>query len=233
MPQTAPFRRILVVDLPNSGQASVNYAKNLTASGRGGGQYYPASVLNSLLGGGYSSRLNQEIRIKRGLSYGAGSSFAWRGSKSNFSTRTQTKNDSAAEVAELVMAEIKKLSEGSIADVELNPRKSVLTGNFGRNLETTGGLAAQIADLYAFGLSTSELNAYMNNVQAVSDKQIRDFAGANLMGGDIIIVGDYSVFKDDLAKRFPNTTVEVIKADELDLSTENLRKTAGTVKTDS
>lgn len=226
--QSALFRRILVVDLPNSGQASVNYAKNLTASGRAGAQYYPASVLNSLLGGGYSSRLNQEIRIKRGLSYGAGSSFAWRGSKSNFSTRTQTKNESAAEVAELVLAEIKKLTEGSIADVELSPRKSVLTGDFGRNLETTGGLAAQIADLYAFGLSPNELNAYMNNVQTVSDKQIRDFAGANLMGGDIIIVGDYSVFKNDLAKRFPNTTIEVIKADELDLSTENLRKTGGT-----
>jgi zinc protease len=223
-------RRILVVDLPKSGQASVNYAKNLATNGRGGDQYYPASVLNSLLGGGYSSRLNQEIRIKRGLSYGAGSGFAWRSSKSNFSTRTQTKNESAAEVAELVMAEIKKLTQGSIADVELNPRKSVLTGNFGRNLETTGGLAAQIADLYSFGLPTGELNDYMKRVQTVSDRQIRDFAGVNLIGGDIIIVGDYAVFKDDLAKRFPNTTIEVIKADDLDLSKENLRRTGEAVK---
>jgi zinc protease len=222
--QSALFRRILVVDLPNSGQASVNYAKNLTASGRGGTQYYPASVLNSVLGGGYSSRLNQEIRIKRGLSYGAGSGFAWRSGSSNFSTRTQTKNESAAEVAELVMAEIKKLTDGAIADVELVPRKSVLTGNFGRNLETTGGLAAQIADLYSFGIPTGELNAYMNSVQAVTDKQIRDFAGANLTGGDLIIVGDYAKFKDDLAKRFPNLTVEVIKADELDINKDNLRK---------
>lgn len=220
----ALLKRILVVDLPNSGQAAVNYTKNLQSIGRTRTDYYPASVLNSVLGGGYSSRLNQEIRIKRGLSYGAGSSFAWRGTKSNFGTRTQTKNESAAEVAELVMAEIKKLTEGSTADVELTPRKSVLTGNFGRNLETTGGLAAQIADLYSFDISTGELNAYMTKVQAVSDKQIRDFAGANLMGGDLVIVGDYAKFKDDLAKRFPNMTIEVVKADELDISKDNLRK---------
>jgi zinc protease len=221
----ALLRRILVVDLPNSGQAAVNYSKNLEDVSRGRNEYYyPASVLNSVLGGGYSSRLNQEIRIKRGLSYGAGSSFAWRDSKSNFGTRTQTKNESAAEVAELVMAEIKKLTDTPTADVELVPRKSVLTGNFGRNLETTGGLAAQIADLYSFGIPTGELNAYMNSVQAVNDKQIRDFAGANLTGGDLVIVGDYAKFKDDLAKRFPNMTVEVIKADELDISKDNLRK---------
>jgi zinc protease len=211
-------KRILVVDLPNSGQASVNYARRIRGIGRSEGQYYPAIVLNSVLGGGYSSRLNQEIRIRRGLSYGAGSSFAWRSYDTNFSTRTQTKNESAAEVAELVVAEVVKLTDGRIEENELIPRKSVLTGNFGRNLETTGGLTAQIADLYAFGLPTSELNAYMQNVQTVSDDQIRQFARTQLFGGDIIIVGDYALFKDDLAKRFPNMKIEVVKADELDLS---------------
>ncbi len=217
-------KRILVLDLPNSGQAAVSYAKNLESAGRTSSAYYPASVLNSLLGGGYSSRLNQEIRIKRGLSYGAGSSFAWRVAGSNFGTRTQTKNESAAEVAELVIAEVNKLSEGEITAAELNPRKLVLTGGFGRNLETNAGLAAAIADLYSFGIPASELNSYMNSVQGVTDAQIKSFAGANLKGGDIIIVGDYNVFKDDLAKRFPNMKVEVIKAAELDLSSENLRK---------
>jgi zinc protease len=232
---TPLVRRILVVDLPNSGQAAVNYTKNVHDASRSVNTvYYPASVLNSVLGGGYSSRLNQEIRIRRGLSYGAGSSFAWRFDKANFGARTQTKNESAAIVAELVLAEIKRLTEGSIDAAELTPRKSVLTGNFGRNLETTAGLAAQIGELYSFGLPPGALNAYMNDVQAVTDKQIRDFAGANLTGGDLIIVGDYNVFKDDLAKRFPNLKIEVVKADELDLSNENLRRSSGeTVKAGS
>ena len=226
-------KRILVVDLPNSGQAAVVFAKQ-NEGGRYGFDdkmnlvnnvsYFPAIVLNSVLGGGYSSRLNQEIRIKRGLSYGAGSGFAWRGGNNNFSTRTQTKNESAAEVAELVIAEIKKLSEGKIPDTELGPRKLVLTGAFGRNLETTGGLAGAVADLYSYGLPTTNLNSYMNDVQAVSDAQIREYAGENLKGGDIIIVGDASKFMEDLKKRFPETPIEVIKADQLDLNKENLGK---------
>ena len=215
---------ILVVDLPKSGQAAVTYAKPLMSVGRKSNVYYPAQVLNSVLGGGYSSRLNYEIRIKRGLSYGAGSSFAWRPSSSDFSTRTQTKNESAAEVVGLVLDEVKKLGETSVGNEELVPRKSVLTGNFGRNLETTAGLATAVGELYAFGIPTSELNAYVTSVNGVSDSEIKSFASGNLSRGDIIIVGDYSVFKDDLAKRFPKTSVDVIKADDLDLSKDNLHK---------
>lgn len=224
--------RLLVVDMPDAGQASVAYTRTV-GSGRSesaanqvrpSAGYFPASVLNSLLGGGYSSRLNQEIRIKRGLSYGAGSAFAWRWDRSNFSTRTQTKNESAPEVVELVLAEVRRLSDGEIAEAELTPRKSVLTGGFGRNIETTGGLVAALAELYTYDLPPGELNRYMSNVNAVSDAQIREFAKSNLLGGDIIIVGDYAKFKDDLAKRFPNTKVDVIKAEEIDLSKDGLRK---------
>lgn len=223
-PLETAVRRIMVIDLPNSGQASVNYVKKTNGVGRRAPEYYPASVLNSLLGGGYSSRLNQEIRIKRGLSYGAGSNFSWRTGNNNFGARAQTKNESAAEVAELVLAEVKRLTAGSIADVELTPRKSVLTGNFGRNLETTGGLADAVADLYSYGIPTTELNSYSASVTGVKDLQIRDFASKNLPGGDLIIVGDYAKFKDDLSKRFPNMKIDIIKADELDLSKESLRK---------
>ena len=223
-PDKEVVKRILVIDLPNSGQASVNYARDIVRNGRGGSQYYSSNVLNSLLGGGYSSRLNQEIRIKRGLSYGAWSSFAWRTDRSNFSASAQTKNESAAQVAELVLIEVKRLTDGTVPDSELTPRKSVLTGNFGRNLETTGGLAAAVADLYSFGIPTSELNSYSEKVNAIKDSQIRDFATQNLFGGDVIIVGDYAKFKDDLAKRFPNMKIDVIQAVDLDLSKDNLRK---------
>ncbi|MGB2752691.1 MAG: pitrilysin family protein [Pyrinomonadaceae bacterium] len=216
--------RFLVIDLPKSGQASVVYAQPITGIGRSDARYFPASVLNSVLGGGYSSRLNQEIRIKRGLSYGAGSGFEWRSSKANFATRTQTKNESAAEVTELVIEELRKLSTTPTAESELIPRKSGLTGPFGLSLETTGGLAGEIGELYGFGIPSTELNSYVVNINGVTNAQIKDFALDNMLGGDIVIVGDYSIFKADLAKRFPKMTVDVIKADDLDLSKDNLRK---------
>ena len=180
--------------------------------------------MNSLLGGGYSSRLNQEIRIKRGLSYGAGSSFGWRAASTNFTTRTQTKNQSAAEVAELVVGELRRLAETDAAETELNPRRLVLTGNFGRNLETTAGLASALGDLYSFGIPTTELNNYMPSVSGVSASGVKEFATDYLREGVLIIVGDYSIFKDDLAKRFPGMKIEVIPANELDITKPNLRK---------
>jgi zinc protease len=215
-------KRILIVDLPGAGQASVKYLKNLTL-GRidkptSGNTFFPASVLNSILGGGFSSRLNQEIRIKRGLSYGAGSGFSWRRDESNFMVSTQTKNESAAEVAQLVLEEIVKLGNSPIETTELNPRKLVLTGNFSRNLETTAGLADAVAELYTFGLSTNELNSYMENVQKITDEQVRNFAKSNLSGGDIIIVGDYTKFKDNLKNRFPDLKFELLQADKIDLT---------------
>jgi hypothetical protein len=64
----------------------------------------------------------------------------------------------------------------------------------------------------------------MKNVEAVNETQVRDFATKNFVGGDLIIVGDAKIFMDDLKKRFPNAKIEVVKADDLDLSKDNLRK---------
>lgn len=218
------FSRLLVIDLPESGQASVNYFKKVLAGGRHTKDYYTASVLNSLLGGGYSSRLNQEIRIKRGLSYGARSFFSWRNGPPTFTVSTQTKDTSAAEVAELIVAELKRLAETDAAANEFDPRKAVLTGTFGRSLETNNGIASAIAELYSLRVSTSELNAYMGSVNGISNAAVKDYAKKFFTNGDIVIAGDYAKFKDDLAKRFPNTKVEVVKASELDIESPTLRK---------
>jgi len=221
--QASSLGRILVVDLPNSGQAAVGYYVKSLDIWRNSAYFYPASVMNSILGGGYSSRLNQEIRIKRGLSYGAGSSIVWQ-EGANFSSRAQTKNESAAEVASLVLAEIDKMKTNAVAARELGPRKAVLIGGFGRGLETTSDLAKQLGVLYAHGTPVSTLNDYVGGVEAVSPEQVEALADKLFVNGDLIIVGDYSVFKDDLAKRFPQIKVQVIKADLLDLSEPTLQK---------
>ncbi|REJ78590.1 MAG: insulinase family protein [Acidobacteria bacterium] len=225
-------RRMLVIDLPDSGQAAVGYAKRLS-EGRvdcdDSGEckerhiFDSALVLNSILGGGYSARLNQEIRIKRGLSYGARSDFDWRGSSVNFSAITQTKNESAAEVAELIVKEIEKLTKEKIAETEMVPRRAVVTGSFGRSLQTNNGLAARVRDLYLYGLDPGLLNSFIDDIGGVSESQVRKFAADNLTRGDLIIVGDSKLFIDDLGKRFPNRTIEVIKADRLDLNSSDLK----------
>ena len=213
--------RIVVIDKPDAGQAAVYLAR--TGINRKDADYFRGIVSNSVLSG-YSGRLNQEIRIKRGLSYGAGSSLDTRRDVGPFLASAQTKNESGAVVAELLLAEINRLSSSPPADVELTPRKAVLIGNFSRNLETASGLVGQVGSLALYGLGLDEINRYINNVQAVTTADIQKFAGTRLDAktSNIIIVGNAKAFLPELQKKYQN--VEVIPITELDLNSALLKK---------
>src|SRR5687767_3699314 len=219
---TAPKTgRVVVIDKPDAGQAAVYLAR--TGINRRDPDYFRGIVTNSVLSG-YSGRLNQEIRIKRGLSYGAGSSLDTRRDVGPFVASAQTKNESGAQVADLLLGEIGRLSSSPPADVELTPRKAVLIGGFSRNLETVNGLVGQIASLALHGLSLDEINRYINNVQAIGTQDVQKFAGTRLDAktSNIIVVGNAKLFLPELQKKYPN--VEVIPVAELDLNTALLRK---------
>jgi zinc protease len=213
--------RVVVIDKPDAGQAAVFLAR--TGINRKDPDYFRGIVSNSVLSG-YSGRLNQEIRIKRGLSYGAGSALESRRDVGPFLASAQTKNESGAMVADLLLGEIGRLSSAPPADAELTPRKAVLIGNFSRNLETAGGLVGQVGSLALYGMGLDEINRYINNVQAVNTADIQKFAGTRLDAktANIIIVGNAKAFLPELQKKYPN--VEVIPVTELDLNTALLRK---------
>jgi zinc protease len=213
--------RVVVIDKPDAGQAAVYLAR--TGINRKDPDYFRGMVTNSVLSG-YSGRLNQEIRIKRGLSYGAGSTLDTRRDVGPFVASAQTKNESGAAVADLLLGEIGRLSTSPPADVELTPRKAVLIGNFSRNLETANGLVAQVASLALYGMSLDEINRYINSVQAVTAADVQKFAATRLDAktSNIIIVGNAKAFLPELQKKYPN--VEVIPVGELDLNTALLRK---------
>lgn len=221
MEQAGEKQRVVVIDMPDAGQAAVVLAR--AGISRTDPDYFRGIVTNSILSG-YSGRLNQEIRIKRGLSYGARSSLDVRRETGPFVASAQTKNPSGAEVASLLLSELGRLSTEPVADTELTPRKAVLIGGFGRNLETTDGLAFQVASLALYGLSLDEINNYIRNVQAVTAADVQKFAGSRLptKNANIIIVGNAKDFIEPLRKQFAN--VEVIPLSELDLNSAALRK---------
>lgn len=216
--------RVVVIDMPDAGQASVVTAQRGIA--RTDRDYFKGMVANTVLGGGYSARLNFEIRIKRGLSYGANSGLAARRDVGPFSATAQTKNESGAEVAQLIMAELKRLAAEPVPDIELTPRKATLIGGFSRSLETTGGLVGQVGTRALYGLPLSDLNTYIDRVQAVTAADVRRFATTHLdpKSANIVIVGDASKFVEALRKQYPK--VEVIRATELDLNSAKLRKSS-------
>jgi zinc protease len=218
---TSPSR-IVVIDMPESGQAAVVVARR--GIRRGDPTYVQALVANSILGGGYSSRLNQEIRIKRGLSYGAGSSFSPRADVGPFTASTQTKHESAAEVAGIITGEMGRLGSADVLEAELTPRKAALTGEFAQSLETSSGIVNRVSALALHNLPLSDINRYISGVQSVTAADVRKFAGTNLGGSDvnIIVAGDAKQFLEPLRKQYGDN-VEVIPVAELDLSSPTLR----------
>jgi zinc protease len=213
--------RAIVVDLPDTGQASVSMG--LRGVARTDADYFPLLVANNVLGGGYSARLNAEIRIRRGLSYGANSSLAARMAPGPIVAAAQTRNDAAVQVYQLMSAEIDRIGSELVPDSELTARKAVLIGNFGRNVETTAGLAGQISTLALYGLPPERLGTYVSDVSSVTAEQARAVASRYFDAdrADLVVVGDARIFYDDL--RGVRRDAERIPVTDLNLDEESLR----------
>ncbi|MGD9967817.1 MAG: M16 family metallopeptidase [Hyphomonadaceae bacterium] len=216
----APVRTI-VVDLPETGQAAV--AMGLRGVSRTDAEYFPLLVANNVLGGGYSARLNNEIRIRRGLSYGANSSMQARMAPGPIVASAQTRNDAAVQVYELMRAEIQRIASEPVPVAELTARKAVLIGSFGRTVETTAGLAGQISTLALYGLPPERLGTYVADVTAVTPQQAQAAAQRyfDASRADVVVVGDAQHFYDGLRRVRPRA--ERIPVSELNLDSETLR----------
>lgn len=212
---TAARSDVIVIDMPGSGQAAVAVARGTIA--RRDPAFYRAIVANAVLGGGYSARLNQEIRIRRGLSYGSGSSLDARGQPGPFVAVTQTRNDAAAEVLGLILAEMRRLGAEPIPAAELVARRASLTGDFGRNAETTSGVASLIASYVTRGINPNELERYIPSVLAVTPAEAQAAASSLISpeGATMVIVGQADQFVERL--RAAGRTVTVIPVAQLNL----------------
>jgi predicted Zn-dependent peptidase len=160
-------------------------------------QRYAGYVLNTLLGGGMSSRLFQEIREKRGKAYSVYSFAPSYKDVGYVGVYAGTSLESTEEVVELIGKELKKLAAGEIAEPELQRTRGQLVGSTMLGLESTDSWMSHIArnEIY-FGhaVSTDEI---CRGIRAVSRDDVVDLAGALFRGGNatLTLLGD---FKDDL-----------------------------------
>jgi zinc protease len=212
---------LLLIDQHGAGQAGVVAA--YPAPSRADAGYYVGTVANAVLGGSYSARLNEEIRIKRGLSYGASSRLMPQRDAGMWLAAAQTKNPSAPQVVELMLGEFKRLGSTPVSADELAARKATLIGGYGRSLETTAGLANQVGDLAVYGVPLDQIGKYIGQVQAVTPKQIQKYADKHLTAdaGTVVVVGDASKFAEEIRKTHPKAVL--LKSTALDLDSPSLQ----------
>lgn len=215
-PPATVASQLIVVDMPGAGQAGVcllaPFVSDASAERRTG------QIANVVLGGGYSARLNQEVRVKRGLAYGAGSSAEAQRSGGMVMARAQTGNANAVQVAQLMRDTVLAMAAAVPAPNELAARQSNLVGAFGRRFDTTDGLAAVVAERWARNRPLSEIQTFTRELLAVTGDAVREFARQHW--GDatqmrLVIVGDLAKIGDGYKQLAP--TPLMLRAADLDL----------------
>ena len=155
---------------------------------------YIAYVLNTLLGGGMSSRLFQEIREKRGKAYSVYSFSSSYKDAGYFGVYAGTSVESSAEVVELILQELKKMAAGEIREEELNRTRGQLVGSMMLGLESTDSWMSHIARneiYYGQPVATEEI---CHRIRAVSRDDVIELADAlfRTNGMTLTLLGDFA-----------------------------------------
>jgi predicted Zn-dependent peptidase len=215
---------ILLVDKPDAEQTQIRVGK--IGIRRADPDYIPLAVTNRVFGGGYNSRLNTEVRIKKGLTYGAFSSFNPHRYSGTFSAGTYTRTEATVEATKLVVDLIAKMSTGDVTQKELDFARDYLAGVYPIQSETAGQVADRVLTAAAFDLPAGYNRTYPDKVRAVTlaqaDAMAQRYFAANDI--DIVLAGNASVFRDALKKEFPTAEFAEIPYDQLDVLAPDLRK---------
>ncbi len=203
-------RKLLLVDKPDATQAHIRVGN--IAIARTDPAFIPAAVTSTVLGGGFGSRLIDELRVKRSLTYGAWSYFAVHKRPGDFRAATFTKVQTTGEALGLTLDLLKQFAAGGARPDELARAKSLLTGQYPLQLETPNAIAGKLAELTAYGLPRSDLENNPRRILATSEDDVRRVAAQYVPVDDaaVVVVGPASTIAPQLATlgAFQRTTPE-------------------------
>jgi zinc protease len=209
--------RVVIVEKPESGRTALSVGR--VTIPRRSPDYAAGVVANAVLSG-YSGRINQEIRVKRGLSYGASTSLPARRLPALFSASTLIDHGRAVEATEVTLATLRSLVDAPARDDDLISRKATVTGGFYRGIETIDGIASALAEHILFEVPLDELSRFPARIAAVDAAAVRSFAARWLVEDlFVVLVGDASRFAGELAQTHD---VRIIPGDGLDLGSPTL-----------
>lgn len=210
-PPEPPRRAVVVVDKPDVTQTQVRIAS--AGFSRRSPDYFPGIVASALLGGGFTSRLMEAVRVNRGLSYGVRSRFAPSAAGGIFFITTFTKIETTAEIVQVALDETARFCDGGPQPDEVERIQSYLCGLFPLSLETHDQLAEKLADLALFGLSDDEVTLFRERVRAVTPEAARDLGRRYFPLEDrvVVAVGPARAIARELERFGPVTVVPARK----------------------
>jgi predicted Zn-dependent peptidase len=184
-----PARQIYLIDKPGAPQSQIRIGG--IGVPRSTPDYFPLMVLNTILGGSFTSRLNNNLREEHGYAYGAGSGFDMRVGPGPFAASAAVQTDKTAEALTEFFNELNGILEPVPPD-ELARAKNYVALRFPGSFETTGDMSRRLEDLIVFHLPDDYFAHYVQNIRAVTPDDVQRVAAKHILPERfaVVIVGD-------------------------------------------
>jgi zinc protease len=150
--------------------------------------YFAVQVANTIFGAGFTSRLVDELRVKRSLTYGVRSGFSASMYGGTYSISTFTKNATVKEMIDAVLNEIKKYRAKGATQEELKKGQNYLAGSFARSLQSPEALAGRLTDIELYGFSKNHLETYIQKLREVTLDDVQRVARKYFLLDDLLMV---------------------------------------------
>ena len=194
--RVAARRQVVIVDRPGAVQSEIRIGH--IGVPRLVEDYFPIVVMNTILGGSFSSRLNLNLREAHGYTYGVHSGFGMRRAPGPFLIATATETEVTAAAVSEIFGEVQRFRDGGASQQEVQDASGYLAGVFPLRLQTTAGLAAHLAELEIYGLPDDYFDRYRDRVLAVSAEQVQAAAQRRIEPEHlcVVIAGDAARLRD-------------------------------------
>jgi len=199
-PPTADKRRLYLIDKPGAAQSEIRIG--YPAAARNTPDFFALSLMNRVLGGQFSSRLNLNLREKHGFTYGARSAFSFSKQPGPFVASagvTTAKTDSS--LREFAY-EIDRMYNGGVTTDELTFVKKGFAGNFALTFETPGQIAGALQSIVLYNLPDNYYETYLQKIDKVTIDDVKKAARKYLDSSRMafVVVGDLKVIREGSEK---------------------------------
>lgn len=173
--------------------------------------YVAISVINTILGGRFTSWLNDALRVNAGLTYGARSRFAAYANGGSFAISTFTKTSTTTEAVDLALKTYKKLFEQGIDEKTLASAKAYVKGQFPPRYETSRNLAGLMASMFALGFDERFINTFEQQVNSLTVEKAKTIINKYFPQDNLqyVMIGQADQIRDKVAKYGKLTEVDI------------------------
>lgn len=192
--------KVYIADKPDAVQSNLRIGH--TGITRNNPDFVAVTVMNTILGGYFGSRINFNLREKHGFTYGARSNFPARLYPGDFSVDADVRNDVTDSSITLIFEELRKIISEEVTDEELQMVKNYLTGIFPLQLETANAVATRVINLKLYNLPKNYYSTYISSINKLTKQDIQNVARKYIHPDKMYIVlsGNSKSIKEKMKK---------------------------------